>query len=117
MAQLRICTQKRGSMSKRYGIKGRVARKKDRRTHQPQKAAVRKVHVLAESKRESQLPILTIPSFVSTYDRAAALKFARDFWTRVCPDLHIGVATSPGVKSVPAGTVFERVSTGPNVTE
>lgn len=45
-----------------------------------------------------------------TYDRAAALAYARDRWSRVSSDNYIGVGSSPGYQAVPASTTFVRTT-------
>lgn len=94
------------------------------RNPQPSKVASKKSPGLKVKKRlpqerqiEVQPFILRVPSIVSQYNRDAALAFARKYWTRVCPDSHIGITSSPHIRQVPPGTVFERVSGGGGFTE
>jgi hypothetical protein len=52
-----------------------------------------------------------------TYNRQAALTYARDRWSRVSGDNYVGLKASPPYRQVPSGTVFVRKVPGDPGTE
>ncbi len=53
----------------------------------------------------------------ATYNRTAALAYARDRWSRVSSDNYIGIKSSPGYVAVPVATTFVRTTTSDPRTE
>lgn len=52
-----------------------------------------------------------------TYDRTAALAYARAYWTKVCTDEYVAIKQSPYFKKVDAATIFLRTTASDPSTE